>query len=44
MRAAGTQDIERARGRWDDGQWVDFDPLSKPQKIGDRIEAAGAAQ
>jgi hypothetical protein len=44
MRAAGTQDIERARGRWDDGQWVDFDPLSKPQKIGDRTEAAGAAQ
>jgi hypothetical protein len=44
MRTAGVQDIERARGRWDDGQWLDFDPLSTPQKIGDRTEPAASTQ
>jgi hypothetical protein len=39
MRAAEVQDIERARGRWQDGGWVDFDPVSKPNKIGDTAAA-----
>jgi hypothetical protein len=30
LRAAGAQDIERADGTWQDGQWVDFDPLKPP--------------
>jgi hypothetical protein len=39
MRAAAAQDIERARGKWVDGGWADFDPTSKPQKIGDAAHA-----
>lgn len=30
LRAAGARDIERADGTWQDGQWVDFDPLQAP--------------
>jgi hypothetical protein len=30
LRAAGGRDIERADGRWQDGQCVDFDPLKPP--------------
>ena len=30
LRAAGARDIERADGTWQDGQWVDFDPLKPP--------------
>lgn len=28
------EDLERAQGEWQDGQWVDFDPLKPPHKIG----------
>jgi hypothetical protein len=34
LRAAGGADIERARGQWRDGQWVDFDPVQPPQSAG----------
>ena len=34
MTAAGVEDLERAQGEWQDGQWVDFDPLAPPHKIG----------
>lgn len=31
--AEAVEDVERAQGDWQDGQWVDFDPLQPPQKI-----------
>jgi hypothetical protein len=30
LRAKGGQDIERADGTWQAGQWIDFDPLKPP--------------
>jgi hypothetical protein len=30
LRANGAQDIERADGTWQAGQWIDFDPLKPP--------------
>lgn len=30
LRDAGGQDIEQAEGQWQDGQWVDFDPVRSP--------------
>ena len=33
MMAAGVEDLERAQGEWQDGQWIDFDPLAPPRKI-----------
>jgi hypothetical protein len=30
LRAKGAQDIERADGTWQGGQWIDFDPLKPP--------------
>jgi phage tail tape-measure protein len=33
LRAAGVTDIERARGSWRDGHWVDFDPKKPAQKL-----------
>ncbi len=32
--AAAVEDLERAQGEWSAGEWVDFDPLSPPHKIG----------
>lgn len=34
LSAARVEDLERAQGQWQDGQWVDFDPLTPPSKIG----------
>ena len=34
LTAAAAEDLERAQGEWQDGQWVDFDPLKPVQKIG----------
>ena len=39
LRAAGVEDLERAQGDWQDAQWVDFDPLAPPHKIGVEIRA-----
>ena len=33
LRTQAVEDIERADGEWQDGQWVDFDPLEPPRKI-----------
>lgn len=33
LRECGGQDIERAHGRWLDGKWEDFDPLTPPQHV-----------
>ena len=30
----GAQQIEQAQGTWIDGEWADFDPVSRPQLIG----------
>lgn len=30
LRSAGAHDTERASGKWQDGKWVDFDPLRPP--------------
>lgn len=30
LREAGGVEVERAQGRWEDGQWRDFDPLETP--------------
>lgn len=30
LRETGGVEIERAQGRWEDGQWRDFDPLETP--------------
>ncbi|MDQ6923987.1 MAG: hypothetical protein M3Z74_07415 [Pseudomonadota bacterium] len=34
LRAEGAQDIERADGTWQAGEWIDFDPL-KPRLLVD---------
>ncbi|MGH6611497.1 MAG: hypothetical protein ACRECQ_14705, partial [Burkholderiaceae bacterium] len=37
MNAAAVEDMERAEGDWQDGQWVDFDPLKPVRKIGAEV-------
>ncbi|ANN66023.1 hypothetical protein [Bordetella bronchialis] len=32
LRDAGGVDVERAQGRWQEGRWVDFDPLRPPER------------
>jgi phage tail tape-measure protein len=34
LTAAVVEDLERAKGDWQEGQWIDFDPLAPPHKIG----------
>ena len=33
---SGAWQIERAEGRWENGVWADFDPVSFPRLIGGR--------
>ncbi|WP_278486430.1 hypothetical protein [Achromobacter insolitus] len=33
LATAGGRDIERAQGRWQNGKWVDFDPLTPPHRV-----------
>ena len=33
---SGAWQIERSEGRWENGQWADFDPVSAPQLVGGR--------
>ncbi|CAB3627142.1 hypothetical protein [Achromobacter pestifer] len=33
LRESGGHDIERANGRWLDGKWEDFDPLTPPRHV-----------
>ena len=40
LKEAGGRDIERAHGRWLNGKWEDFDPLTPPR----HVEAPTAAQ
>ena len=32
----GARQVERALGQWVDGEWSDFDPVSRPQLVGGR--------
>ena len=32
----GAHQIEQAEGTWVDGEWADFDPVSRPRLIGGR--------
>ncbi|MCY7388553.1 MAG: hypothetical protein LH481_10895 [Burkholderiales bacterium] len=33
LRNTGAKDIERAQGKWQDGDWVDFNPVQEPHLI-----------
>jgi hypothetical protein len=44
FKEAGAWQIERSEGRWENGQWADFDPLSAPQLIGGRDVEAGSGR
>jgi uncharacterized membrane protein len=33
LRSYGAVDIERAQGKWVNGDWVDFDPVTPPQLV-----------
>lgn len=41
---AGAWQIERTEGRWEGGEWADFDPLAPPHLIGGRDPEAGAGR
>ncbi|ALM84193.1 hypothetical protein [Bordetella sp. N] len=40
LRAAGGEDVERANGRWQDGHWVDFNPLQPPEREPESVMSA----
>jgi len=42
FQAAGAWQIERTEGRWENGEWSDFDPVAAPHLIGGRDQQAGA--
>jgi hypothetical protein len=42
--SAGAWQIERTEGRWEGGEWKDFDPVAPPQLIGGRDPEAGAGR
>ncbi len=44
LAAAAVEDLERAQGDWQDRQWVDFDPLAPPHKIGTSLAVSKAAR
>ena len=41
---AGAWQIERSDGRWENGEWKDFDPVAPPRLIGGRDPEAGAGR
>jgi len=38
LRDCGGKDVEKAEGRWRDGDWVDFDPVTPPV-LSDKVQA-----
>lgn len=40
----GAQQVERTEGRWENGEWADFDPLLPPQLIGGRDRWEGGRE
>jgi len=41
---SGAWQIERTEGRWENGQWADFNPIDAPHLIGGRDPEAGAGR
>ena len=41
---AGAWQVERAEGRWENGQWADFNPVDSPHLVGGRDPEAGAGR
>jgi uncharacterized membrane protein len=41
---AGAWQVERAEGRWENGQWADFNPIDSPHLVGGRDPEAGAGR
>ena len=39
----GATQVERTEGRWENGAWADFDPLTAPQLIGGSDQRSGGA-
>jgi len=39
----GARQVERTEGRWENGEWADFDPLSAPQLVGGRDARSSGA-
>ena len=39
----GAWQVERSEGRWENGQWADFDPVSMPQLVGGRDPSAASS-
>jgi hypothetical protein len=33
LRGYGAADIERAQGKWENGDWIDFDPATPPRLV-----------
>jgi hypothetical protein len=44
FRDAGAWQIERSEGRWENGEWADFDPVASPHLVGGRDPEAGAGR
>jgi hypothetical protein len=41
---AGAWQVERAEGRWENGEWADFNPVDSPHLVGGRDPEAGAGR
>jgi hypothetical protein len=39
----GARQVEQTNGRWENGAWADFDPLTAPQLVGGRDVRQGSA-
>lgn len=37
LEATGADSVERANGRWEDGDWADFDPVARPRPANARL-------
>lgn len=44
FRDAGAWQIERTEGRWENGEWADFNPVTRPHLVGGRDPEAGAGR
>ena len=45
LEESGAWQVERAEGTWEDGEWVDFNPVSRPQLVGGSdLQTKGTSQ
>jgi hypothetical protein len=42
LRESGAQDVERASGRWQEGRWIDFNPVAAPVTVSPTASSAQA--